>query len=480
LFGSNIFKHFSNGGKILNSEFGTTNLNKIFKHWIHAKYWKDGDYSKYNDWLKWTKKSKNNTLDYKEWRAEYHPDSFQGMEALLPYIDGAMKINEMRGNTNILKYLKTVVKQGSIGNRKQEGPISIPGVISANKVDRIINSLVKLTAYIVLGLHPKIAIGNLMIGKYQEFRSKGGKHMIRGEKRYWDFRNRFQKSSRVPGLRPFTTVNWEIVNQIFKLEHYQWDNVTALHKRSTFSKILFAFMDKSEHWIQGASFLGMMTKEQLNAYTLDNNGKLIVKPGEKNNALTSKQISEMTQKVKKEQGFGYSPIDQRMLQMYSWGRAVIQFKRWFPTLVRERFGEEFINRHGQAEIGSYTATFSFVKKWMSGELTAADYKKLPAHRKESIQKYLRGLYVVIPLLALSAIKADDDEPDDVVDRQLKRLRRDVLAPIDPKRYKWMPKPSLTTTTKDILEVVANTERGRKRELMDILPATKGKIGSWIK
>ena len=138
-------------------------------------------------------------------------------------------------------------------------------------------------------------------------------------------------------------------------------------------------MNASEFWIQGAAFLGNMTEEELSAYDVNEQGELIIKEGMEDIALSPKETVKRYDKVKREQGRGYSPVDQRLMGMYSWGRAMLQFTRWFPTLVNERFGPETINRFGEAEIGSYTAAAQIGRDLIMGKMTLKEFKDLPQH-----------------------------------------------------------------------------------------------------
>ena len=52
-------------------------------------------------------------------------------------------------------------------------------------------------------------------------------------------------------------------------------------------------------------------------------------------------------------GEGYTALDANLLSMYSYGRALLQFKKWFITLFQDRFKAEDIDRFGNVNIGSY-------------------------------------------------------------------------------------------------------------------------------
>jgi len=105
-------------------------------------------------------------------------------------------------------------------------------------------------------------------------------------------------------------------------------------------------MTWSENWIQGVQMTGMLTKEEWNKFD-DNGDYKINEPPISNDRLTM-----LENKVKKSQGKGYQATDQRMIQQYSLGRMMLQFSRFIPTMVNDRFAKHDIDIYGNEHIGS--------------------------------------------------------------------------------------------------------------------------------
>jgi hypothetical protein len=108
-------------------------------------------------------------------------------------------------------------------------------------------------------------------------------------------------------------------------------------------------MTMSEHWIQNVQALGMLTDEEWNSFDDEGNYKTNLEP------ISNKRIIEIEQKVRRSQGKGYQPTDQRMIQMYSWGEAIMQFNRFLPTMFWDRFAKEDVDIYGREHIGTLRA-----------------------------------------------------------------------------------------------------------------------------
>lgn len=51
-----------------------------------------------------------------------------------------------------------------------------------------------------------------------------------------------------------------------------------------------------------------------------------------------------------------------MIQLYALSNMTMQFKRWFPTFLKDRFGQEEIDDLGTIRMGAYTAAADFFTK----------------------------------------------------------------------------------------------------------------------
>tara|TARA_R110002110_G_scaffold99175_3_gene253663 strand:- start:2 stop:628 length:627 start_codon:yes stop_codon:yes gene_type:complete len=152
--------------------------------------------------------------------------------------------------------------------------------------------------------------------------------------------------------------------------------------------------------------------------------------------------------------------------MYSYGRALLQFKKWFITLMQDRIKTEDIDRFGDVNIGSYRASSEFItdlfRKYSAGGITKQEiidiYNKSSEQRKKEMRNHLSGIGIGITLLSLIAIMEDDDDSDSETLRQLKKFSHDVFVTTDVKRfvdYTSVPASysTVTNATQGIYEVV---------------------------
>ena len=402
ILGSNVFGSLASSKQVKMSDIGSKDLGKIGRMFVRTRVFSDGDIGVDNS------------------------TGFRGMKRMAPLIDGLIRVYKDNNNPRMAKYIEEVWKDGYLHNRKQTSFLGKAG-------DRIVDLIIKHTLYVALGFGVIPAIGNILIGKYNQLRSKGGKEFLLGEQRFWD-PNNFKR-------------NQLIIEQVMKQEYTVYDDVYSVNQRSWIDKLVFWPMNASEKWIQGAAFLGTFTEEELGQFKFDEDGVLVSSP------LSEQEIVKRYDRIKREQGRGFSPVDQRLLGMYSWGRALLQFTRWLPTLINERFGKETINRFGEVEVGSYTAAAEFGRDLILGRKTWSDYNNLPEYRKEAIRKWYRGaqLVMVIGLLSMLAGGGGDDRNKNTLDR----LYDDTMILTDYDRLKWVATPAVSFTIANYIDGVQN-------------------------
>ena len=105
------------------------------------------------------------------------------------------------------------------------------------------------------------------------------------------------------------------------------------------------------------------------------------------------------------QGRGYTALDQRLMQNYSLLTNILQFKRWFPTFISDRWGGEKIDRFNRGQIGASRATFSFIRDIVKdGEVDVRKWRgrfeNLPKGRQEAIARAYRGTLGMVVVLGL--------------------------------------------------------------------------------
>jgi len=323
---------------------------------------------------------------------------FRGMNDVSTLVDAVIAVNKNMGNKNTAEYVTKVWRQGFLRKEKQES-------VFGSKADKAISFMVRWTALVHLGFSAAVGVGNILAGKYQELRSKGGKQFLLGEKRFWT---------------SFTDKDWKGMEILKKYRIVEMSFSDVVGSRDSFSKIEeFAFlpMEISEKWIQGAAFLGELTNEEFESGN-----------------ISEERVMQINSKIATLHGEGYTQLDQRLLSMYSLGIAAQQFKRWFITLAYNRLKQEDINRFGEYEIGSYRAGYDFVNRMFAGETKLSDMKKefdsLPEHRQDAIRSLLRGIGLTATLLLIGA-QSDDEE---IYSKSIQKLSNDALIFTDVNRF----------------------------------------------
>ena len=368
-----------------------------------------------------------------EYAKKENREGFTGMGRLAILTDSIIGFNKNLDNDNAVKYLTTWWKEGFIEKKKQVGPLGKTG-------DKVIDGFVQLTSLRLLGFNLGVGFGNLLAGKYQELRKRGGKQFIKGEARFW---KDFSKSQ-------------DILKK-YRIVEYSFDEFIHLSEKKGPWGVLerwgYKFMDASESYIQGAAFLGELTNEEF-------------KTGE----IDEMKVMDINNKISTLHGEGYTALDANMLAMYSYGRALLQFKKWFVTLVQDRIKSEDIDRFGRVTIGSYRAAGSFVnslfKKFWTGELTAQDviktYNDSSENRKKEIKAYINGIGIGVVVLSLISILEDEDEPDMDMIRSLKKLSHDIFVTTDMNRFvNYTIIPASFGTLKNANQMIGEAVSGEK-------------------
>ena len=364
-------------------------------------------------------------------------DRFTGMGDLAVLTDSIIAFNKNLDNKNAVKYLTGWWKEGFLTmGQTQESAVGKTG-------DKVIDFFVRLTSLRLLGLNMSVGIGNLLAGKYQELRKRGGKQFVLGESRYW--RN-FKKSR-------------EILKDK-RIVEYSFDEFIHLAEQSgpakKIEKLAYIFMDYTEDYIQGAAFLGMLTEQEFN----------------NPDTITEERVMQINSAISTLHGEGYTAIDASLLSMYSYGRALLQFKKWFVTLFKDRFSAEDIDRFGDVNIGSYRASADFVtdlfRRYFAGDITKQEimelYNKSSDQRKAAIRAHARGLGIGLSVLSLIAIMEDDDDPDVGTLKTLKKFSNDIFVTTDIRRFvDYTIVPASIGTAKNASKAVMQAASGEKTQ-----------------
>jgi len=197
-------------------------------------------------------------------------------------------------------------------------------------------------------------------------------------------------------------------------------------------------MTWSEKWIQGVQFIGMLSEEEWNKFDNDGNYKSGIEK------IPESRITELENEMKRSQGKGYQLTDQRMVQQYSLGRMFMQFSRFIPTMMHDRFAKEDIDIYGREHIGSLRAVFNMVSKVHS--MTPQDYityrQSLSPEMRKRLDSGLKGL-AFATLIGAFAIETGNKFSDD--------FYWDVNYYGDTDRLGFKLKPSAIRTTENMVE-----------------------------
>ena len=356
-------------------------------------------------------------------------------------------------NKNAINYLQKVVKRGLIN--KERGFTFSDFESEAD----ITNFFVNWTMYVALGLNVPAAFGNVLIGKFNAYRQMGGTNTALGEARYWgmDMKKGYDNPKRIKSRKMI---------EEFGILTYRAEEIAEGTGGSSLSSLIFSPMVMAENWIQQAAFLGALTDEQFDSYYVDDKGDLKLKDGAK--GITSEELAVLERDVVNVQGRGYSETDVRMIQMYALSNMTMQFKRWFPTFLRDRFGKEDIDDLGTMRMGAYTGAADFMSKlrdegkmWNITEWNA-ELKKLPKHKQDAVMRYWRGTHgvmIVAMLLAISSMGDSEDEKDSEAFKLLEKLLGDMLLVVNAPKLTYMANIPALNTFKNLNLTIFNAVKG---------------------
>ena len=338
--------------------------------------------------------------------------NFMGFENKKFLVDAAMTyLYHNGGKTNSIKYLQDVVMDKFI--RRQPKKL-ITGLEAERK---IVDTLTRWTMVVGLGLNFSAAAANIIIGKYNAYRSQGFQGFVKAHTRVFGI----DKSGRWD--RKAATKAQKMLEEFGILTYRPQDQLEDASYNTILDKIIFFPMVTAEKFIQRAQFMGELSDEQWNSYDLDEDGNLIVVDRE--NALDAQTIAKYARRVQNVQGRGYSEVDQRLIQTYAFGSMLLQFKRWFPTYLVDRFGKagygSYIDDFGNVYRGSTQATLKNLQLYANPLKYKENKGKLDKATRDAIERYHRGM--LVPLIIGLALVASGDDED--MDDRLKSMYIDL-------------------------------------------------------
>lgn len=323
---------------------------------------------------------------------------FNGFRQMLPLFDGILARAHENNHPNTVKYVEKIWRQYFLKGVKQHH-LKTPASMKALGIssDDVVDFITKGSLFYWLGYKGLVvgqgayAIGNVLMGKYNHVKDRGGKAWRKGESRFWTGGKAFNVSKPLEGLKN----SMRILKKTGFMEINVYDDA-PLHKSSSFGSFLgdVALMPMTwgENWIQGVQFLGELTDTEYKSLVEDEN--YIIPPS---------RMTEIESSITLSQGKGYQPTDQRMIQMYSYGRMMMQFNRWIPTVYYNLFGKKDYDINGEVYSGSYIAAKDalaytqfgkLISRFTTGEVSpksyAEYYEKLTKPEQDRLDSALRG------------------------------------------------------------------------------------------
>lgn len=362
-------------------------------------------------------------------------ENFAGFKTMQAVVDGVLALNQDKGLKNAGKYVKMNWKDYYLKGKRQN--------LLGERGDKVVDLLTKMNLFWQLGFEASYVMGNIASGKYHNIKNGSVKEWAKGESRFWgtdtdstnpfDIVKRFKRTQKI-----LKTLNFMDINV--------YDNVSMSSKGrldNFLGDLALMPMTWSEKWIQGVQMAGMLTEAEWNKF--DDNGDY--KPMEA--PIDNQRLSMLEDEVKKSQGKGYQATDQRLIQQYSLGRMMLQFSRFLPTVVNDRFAKQDIDIYGKEHIGSLRMVFKTVAEVQS--MNPKDYieyrRKLQKESPELAKRLDSGLkgLAMSGLIGGFALGADNDFA--------KSTYWDANYYMDLDKIEYKLIPSAVRTTKSMIESI---------------------------
>ena len=390
--------------------------------------------------------------------------AFSGFNDKTAEIDAAMS-SLGDNHINARKFLQKVVKEGFLIKEKNltlsDSSSKITRYTFGQQPEKVLaNFFTQWTMYIALGFNIPAAKGNVLIGKYNAYRQAGGKALIKGEARYWGLSSDkiYDNSARLKARK--------MIDELGILT-YRAEELAEGLGASSLSSVVFYPMVAAENWIQQAQFLGQLTQKQWDGYFIDKNGDLKFN-GAEEDRLTQQDVATLERKVIDVQGRGYSETDVRYIQLFSLGTMAMQFKRWFPTFLADRFKSEDVDDLGNLRMGSIIGARKFIDKmhkegklWKFSEFRKELNENFKPHEREAVMRVMygtNGIMVASLLYAIAIATNDDDEPEDETAKLFEKLLGDMLLLGNVPKLTYMTNIPATDTIENLALALYHTAK----------------------
>jgi hypothetical protein len=374
--GFGAVNRFANERSVKATELPSMDLNKALGDYVHATLFVNGN------------------------------GKFKGMERLQGYVDGVLAFNRENNLPNINEHVQKVWKDYFIKGKRQTSFLGKKG-------DKVVSALTRMNLFYALGYSANkntgglYVVGNILVGKYHNIKDIGGKAWIRGEAKYWGLDS---LEGGISGITKRHKRMAGIMKSMNFMEINVYDEVNMEKKQgidSVISDIALMPMVQSEKWIQQVHMIGLLTDEELELF--DETGKY----KDENNTISNDRLIELEDQVKSQHGRGYQPTDQRAIQMYSWGNMMLQFSKFLPTMVHDRFGKKDVNIYGRETIGSLRAVSDMVRYVVNNPKDYVRYRaSLSDEERRRLDSGLKGM-ALSAVIGLGGVAVASDTANDL-------------------------------------------------------------------
>jgi len=360
--------------------------------------------------------------------------NIEGMKSMQMEMDGIIAEFDQLGYKNAKEYVQKVWKDKFLSGVK---PTSFVGKAG----DKAIRAGVTYTLFKGLAFNYGIAVGNIIVGKYQNIRNAGGKAWALGEKRFYGIDKLRTPKEYIEHMQKVQKI---LKDSGFMAQNI-YDDINLEQKHNVFNvleSLALGGMIYSEKVIQQPHFLGLLTEKEWNSY--DSKGNL--KPGEK--GITPERQMEIEDEVKRSHGRGYQMSDQRLVSLYSFGQAFMQFSRYIPSMFEERFGYENINIYGQKQIGSLRQFGRVAEAYAKGDISPKEFNEFYSKLDDANKKALRSALVGMGMIVMAGIVMASGDKDDKRRYYAKGLISDANIAMHPNRLVKKLHPPVAHTGED--------------------------------
>ena len=347
------------------------------------------------------------------------PDAFKILQYGNPRLNVAAK-------SNIVEMVKTIKEMQILGKmRKEDEILNVLGF--KMQYGKLIEFGLQYTSKIRLGLNPFAATANIIIGNLGNIiEAAGGKYFTIGE--YFDAVGTFHsQSKKVDGLT-------NVFNPLMEMEDYE--NLKKLgvgskEYREKINSLLYLPTRIGERQMQTSTMIAILKHQKIEVK--DKNGKVVDKipmweafdaegkwdANKMGYTITEQEINKITNRVHgvNQMIHGrYSAKDAAAIQQQALFRALMQFKKWIPAAVEQRFMakryDPLLGEETEGRYWAYAKGLRFMMAKLKNDIKKLEENKFTELDWYNMRRNAMELTIIGLLYGLSIfLKAGDDDDE---------------------------------------------------------------------